>query len=167
MRDKRYKRPVSILSIGIRNTNHGFTLVEILIVVGILGILAAIVLPEYHGYTQKAKESAAKESLQILRSAIERYAVQHDGIPPGYASDNPSYPANFGTFTITMARGNYLSALPKNPFNDSIVLLVIANDESFPAAATGEYGWIYKPQTKTIKLDWPGTDQNGNSYFDY
>ncbi|RKY11715.1 MAG: hypothetical protein DRP65_03460, partial [Planctomycetota bacterium] len=46
-----------------------FSLVELLIVVAILGILAAIVVPEFQTYTQQAKEAAAKDNLRILRNA--------------------------------------------------------------------------------------------------
>ncbi|GAH74356.1 unnamed protein product, partial [marine sediment metagenome] len=66
-----------------------FTLVEILIVVAILGILAAIVIPQFQAHSQEAKEAAAKDNLRILRNAIELYAVQHGGVPPGYPADNP------------------------------------------------------------------------------
>ncbi|MHC4500703.1 MAG: hypothetical protein ACYS21_16520 [Planctomycetota bacterium] len=66
-----------------------------------------------------------------------------------------------------MVRGNYISEIPKNPFNDLGTMNMIENDVPFPAEATGEYGWIYQPQTKTIKLDWPGTDSQDVSYFDY
>ncbi|MHC4236894.1 MAG: type IV pilin protein, partial [Planctomycetota bacterium] len=49
-----------------------------MIVVTILGSLAAIVIPEFSGHIQKAKESAAKDNLRILRQAIERYAQDHN-----------------------------------------------------------------------------------------
>ena len=60
-----------------------FTLVEILIVTAILGIMAAIVMPLFAGHVQLAKEAAAKDNLRILRGAIERYAAEHNDIPPG------------------------------------------------------------------------------------
>jgi len=147
--------------------NKAFTLVEILIVVAILGILAAIVLPQFQSHAQQAKEAAAKDNLRILRQQFELYAAQHNGVPPGYPHDNPSNPALFAAFILGFLRENYLNALPENPFNNKTTLLMIANDEPFPAEPTGEYGWVYQPQTKTIKLDWPGTDKNGVSYYDY
>ncbi|NIV68911.1 MAG: hypothetical protein GWN41_02065 [Phycisphaerae bacterium] len=66
-----------------------------------------------------------------------------------------------------MIRGKYLTKMPENPFNNKTTLLMIANDGSIPAEATGEYGWIYQPKTRTIKLDWPGTDIDGIRYYDY
>ncbi|MHC4545303.1 MAG: type II secretion system protein [Planctomycetota bacterium] len=54
-----------------------FTLVEILIVVTILGILAAVVLPTLQGQTAIARESTAKDSLSTMRTQIEMYKLRH------------------------------------------------------------------------------------------
>ena len=147
-----------------------FTLVEILIVAAILGILAAIVLPEFRSHAQQAKEAAARESLRILRTTIERYAAEHNGISPGYPGGDPSTTPNFLPFRrqLTVVE-HYLPKIPENPFNNLVTLMVLPNGASFPAAPfyTSLYGWIYKPQTKTIKLNWPGTDSKGVRYFDY
>ena len=146
---------------------NAFTLVETLIVVAILGILAAVVIPAFRDYTTKAKESAAKESLFILRSAIERYAAQHNGVPPGYPGDNTDAPPLYGAFYIGLVRNNYISEIPKNPFNGLQIIQMIGDDETFPEAPTGNYGWVYQPQSKTIRLDWPGADSREVNYFDY
>ena len=69
-----------------------FTLVELLIVVAILGILAAMTLPILQGHITEAKESAAKDTLRIMRNAIEIYAAQHNGVPPGYPGDKTNLP---------------------------------------------------------------------------
>ncbi len=61
----------------------GFTLVELLIVVIILGILAAIVIPQFSSSTTDAKESALDANLAAMRNAIELYRVQHNAIYPG------------------------------------------------------------------------------------
>ena len=44
---------------------------------------------------------------------------------------------------------------------------MVGNDEDVPAEPDGSYGWIYKPFTKTVKIDWPGTDTQGKLYYDY
>ena len=151
-----------------RDMKNAFTLVETLIVVAILGILAAVVIPAFRDYTTKAKESAAKETLFILRTAIERYAAQHNGVPPGYPANdmtkNPTYIV-FGSQMVF--NGHYLSKLTENPFNGGISIRMIHNDQDFPSSPAGTNGWIYKPMTKEIRLDWLGTDSAGISYFDY
>ena len=62
---------------------RGFTLVELLIVVIILAILAAIVIPQFSSATVDAQESALDSNLNGLRSAIELYKAQHNGKFPG------------------------------------------------------------------------------------
>jgi len=147
---------------------RAFTLVEILIVVALLGILAAIVLPTFQDHIQQARESAAKDNLRILRNAIELYAAQHSDVPPGYSNDDPSQNvAWICVWKQLVNPGDYLSQMPENPFNGSYIVWAIRNDETFPAKATGDFGWIYKPATREIRLDWPGTDSKGVRYFDY
>src|ERR1700759_3099934 len=71
----------------VRRTNRvggskGFTLVEILIVVIILGILAAIVIPQFTSASQDARKNSLTSQLQTIRSQIELYKLQHlDKLP--------------------------------------------------------------------------------------
>ena len=145
-----------------------FTLIEILIVVAILGILAAVTLPSIQGHITKAKEATAKDNLRTLRQAIERYANDHDGIPPGYPNDDVTKnPDGFALFQQLSQNGIYLSDRPENPFNGLNNVIVLRNDDDFLDNVTGEFGWIYKPQTKETRIDWPGKDSEGVEYFDY
>lgn len=63
--------------------------------------------------------------------------------------------------------GPYISVIPSNPFNDIKIVNVLGNNDEFPTDATGNFGWVYKPSTKTTKLNWNGTDTEGVPYFDY
>ena len=97
--------------------NKGFTLVEILIVVIILGILAAIVIPQFTNASSNAKVSSLTSDLQTIRDQIELYAVQH----------NDTYPTA-GGFVAQMTAttdisgnagagfGPYMQSVPTNPF---------------------------------------------------
>jgi len=64
-------------------TNKGFTLLELLLVVIVLGILAAVAIPQFTDMTKDAKEAALKSTLASLRSTIELYYQQHKFIYPG------------------------------------------------------------------------------------
>ena len=164
---------------------RGFSLVEIMMVVAILGILAALVIPQFQSHSLEAKESAAKDNLRILRQQIELYAAQHRGTPPGYPDGDPTkvptWPYLFsqmlkstnvdGQFadvgTAGFPLGPYITQMPENPFTESKTFKMLGNAEAFPADATGTFGWIYKTATKKIRLDWPGTDKKGIRYYDY
>jgi prepilin-type N-terminal cleavage/methylation domain-containing protein len=145
-----------------------FTLVEVLIVVAILGILAAIVLPTFQDNVTEAREASAKDTLRVMRETIELYAAQHNDVPPGYQNNDPTQSAGWTIFWAQMVRdGKYIPKLPKNPFNESMIIKVIPNGDTLPAEATGTYGWIYKPQNKDFRIDWPGTDSKGTRFYDY
>jgi general secretion pathway protein G len=64
-----------------RPLTGAFTLIEIMVVVVILGILAATIIPQFMGTTQDAKVSAAKAHIAELESAIERFYIHFDRHP--------------------------------------------------------------------------------------
>ena len=77
---------------------HGFTLTELLIVVAILGILAAIAIPGYLGAQTRAFNKAGKEECRTLASAMEVYYQEHasygaDATLAGTVAINARYPA--------------------------------------------------------------------------
>jgi type II secretion system protein G len=65
-----------------RKNQKGFTLIELLIVVAIIGILAAIAIPQFASYRQKAYNSAAQSDLKNMKTGLE-----------AYNADNQEYPA--------------------------------------------------------------------------
>ncbi len=158
---------------------------EILMAVAILGILAAIAVPQIQDYIQQATEAAAKDSLRILRNAIDLYAAQHNDVAPGYPGGDTTLAPSRMWFVWQLTRssneagqtaavgtagynfGPYFKGFPKNPFNDSIDITIVLDNGDMPAEATGDTGWIYKAAAKDIRLDWPGTDSKGVAYYEY
>jgi general secretion pathway protein G len=66
---------------GIQRQTQGFSLLEIMIVVVIIGILAATIIPKFVGTTTDAKVGAAKSSIAELESALERFNIHMDRHP--------------------------------------------------------------------------------------
>jgi hypothetical protein len=57
--------------------------------------------------------------------------------------------------------------MPQNPFNKRQDIRMIGNSETFPQNPTNQFGWVYQPATKTIRLDWKGVDKSGIPYYQY
>ena len=145
-----------------------FTIAELVIVVCIIGILAAIVIPLFQNQSSMARGAAAKDNLRVLRSAIELYAAQHKGVAPGYENNIAGGALDQEYFRQqTTVTEHYMPSFPANPFNNLRTIRMIADGAAFPTTATGAYGWIYQAATNTIRLDWPGTDDKGVAYIDY
>ncbi|MBN2590237.1 MAG: type II secretion system protein [Sedimentisphaerales bacterium] len=166
------------------NKLRAFTLVEILIVVVILGILAAVVMPLASGSALSAQESSLGIDLQLLKRFVLIYKVQHLEVYPGYTS-GPGSSVDEQTFinqatlssnpagetadigTADYERGPYLQMLPANPLNKLRTFQMLADGQDFPADGDNSHGWIYKAETGEIRADSPGTDKNGKKYYDY
>ena len=131
----------------------GFTLVEILIVVVILGILAAIVIPQFTSASTEAKESALVSDLQSVRSQIELYKIHHNDNLPGSQALNDftvamtSKTNQDGETTAqaadptTCRYGPYMREIPINPFNDLNTVLEQAT--SVAGQGSNLNGWIF------------------------
>src|SRR5205823_8220667 len=88
VRDSKFFRSSTMYAIR-RARTSGFTLVEILIVVIILGILAAIVIPQFTNASQDARKSSLVSQLQTIRSQVELYKLQHgDTLPALVGGDD-------------------------------------------------------------------------------
>jgi general secretion pathway protein G len=107
-----------------KTRKQGFTLIEILIVVIILGILAAIVIPQFTEASSDAKESSLVSNLQTLRSQMGLYKVQHNDTYPNAVDDNvDNFVARLtgetdtdGNLVVGGEFGPYMQAVPDNPF---------------------------------------------------
>ena len=131
-----------------RKRQHGFTLVEILIVVVILGILAAIVIPQFTNASESAKGSSLLTQLQTIRSQVELYQIQHNGDYPTLVQLNAAWGVMTsktdvdGTINAAGDYGPYLQQPPINPFEDS---------SSLAAAAAATVGWEYDETDGSIR----------------
>lgn len=70
----------------------GFTLVELMIVVAIIGVLAAVAIPKFADMLEKSREGATKGNLSAIKSAVSNYYADQQGI----------YPGNLDTLTYTL-----------------------------------------------------------------
>jgi general secretion pathway protein G len=100
-------------------SQRGFTLIEIMVVVIIIGILAAVIVPNLVGETDKARINAAKHDIQTLGSMLDRYKMDNFKYPSTDQGldalvEKPSgqpEPKNY-------KQGGYIKKLPKDPWGN-------------------------------------------------
>ena len=122
-------------------SKKGFTLVEILIVVIILGILAAIVVPQFTEASSDAKLSNLTTNLQSVRAQLELYRLHHNGSYPANITDGLTKKSDAdGTINASGAYGPYMQQFPANPFIDTAA-------DAVKTDGSAGAGWSYTPAT--------------------
>ena len=138
---------------------RAFSLIELVIVVVIIGIIAAIAIPRFSSATQNSQVSSVMGSLKVMTNAAEVYAAEHNGLTPACAADGSidSSTANFSARltgntaadgTVGMPFGPYLRAFPTNPYNQRNTIRLDG-----AAAGANTDGWRYDSVTHKFQAD--------------
>ena len=137
-------------TLGVR-PSAGFTLVEVLIVVVILGILAAIVVPQFTSAAEATREGSTQMDLNRIRTQIEIYRAQHNDTPPTLASfedqmtqasDKLGNTASPGTSGYDF--GPYIRAVPINKFTGA---------NTVGNGGAGSSDWYYDESTGDFRAN--------------
>jgi prepilin-type N-terminal cleavage/methylation domain-containing protein len=134
-------------------SHSGFTLIELIIIIVVLGILAAVAIPKYQDITNEAKAAACKGALGNMRSGVSIYYANQI-----VKTGTPTWPPIDSLRTVGTV---IIQSLPANPYQlatsapDSIVTGVT---KGTVVGARG--GWAYKPSTGEI---WPNTNGSGEN----
>lgn len=144
------------------NRKTAFTLIELLIVIVILGIIAAVVLPMFSGQqNEDAKRSTTESNLRIVRDAVFRYTSEHAGRSPEMTELGvPSLIGDDfirrmtertdvdGKLNSAGSKGPYLRSFPVNVYNDLRTIRI-----GSLAAGAATHGWHYDIISKRFAAD--------------
>ena len=129
-----------------RNEESGFTLVELLVVMLILGILAAIAIPAFFSQRDKGYDSDAKANARTVQTALETYAVDNGGKYTG-ASMTTNLPAIEGTIngmsatvTVTPGTDNYTIESTSKSGNKFQIVRASSGATTYPCTTAGKAG---------------------------
>ncbi|HYN65028.1 MAG TPA: prepilin-type N-terminal cleavage/methylation domain-containing protein, partial [Candidatus Limnocylindrales bacterium] len=151
-----------------RRAASGFTLVELLIVVIILGVLAAVVIPQFASVSAEAKESSVRSNLATVRQAISLYRVQHNETYPGQAGWS-QFVTQLTSGTLSDGSpgtkyGPYLrDEFPDNAFTGTSTGKTVV---TMPAGPSGTEAWIYCTTDGQLRANQAGNAPSGTAYFD-
>jgi general secretion pathway protein G len=136
---------------GFSMKRRAFTLVELLIVVIILGILAAVVIPQFSDASTDARLASLTTNLQTIRGQVDLYRLQHNGVYPtlaDFANQMTKKTDVDGTVNASGKFGPYLQRIPNNPFTVG----GSGNDVTNTAAASNK-AWYYDETAGTFKAN--------------
>jgi len=103
-----------------RSNQDGFTLIEIMVVILILGLLATIVVQSLRGATDKAKRVKAQSDIAEIKTGLDRYYLDAGSYPTSDQGLNSlvSAPASGNNVPANYESGGYLQSIPKDPWGN-------------------------------------------------
>jgi prepilin-type N-terminal cleavage/methylation domain-containing protein len=144
---------------------QGFTLIELMIVVAIIGILAAVAIPKFADMMEKSREGATKGNIGAIKSAITIYYGDQSGTWP--SSIDPSVNTVFSQYLDRVPAVKVTHSFTSNGTALSGISTAIQSTSAAPALDNTHDGWIYNTTTGDVWVNNNQTDSKGTAYSSY
>lgn len=142
---------------------HGFSLIELIVVVMILGILAAIAAPRLLGTSHQATDNGARQSLGVVRNAIDQYTTEHQGVLPGADGDELTFKTDIKKYL----RGQDFPACPVAAKNNAVRMMG-GSGSIVPSigGTSATHSWVYQFGTGEFYINSNATTNDGVTTYD-
>jgi general secretion pathway protein G len=126
-----------------KNKESGFTLIELMVVIFILGLLAAVAVPRFMGESDKAKQQTARTQIELLGSALKMYKLDNGSYPTTEQGLKALVePPAVGNLPKNWRKGGYLekSKVPKDPWKNEFIYVCPGSHGDFDITSLGADG---------------------------
>jgi prepilin-type N-terminal cleavage/methylation domain-containing protein len=144
-------------------SKRGFSLIELVVVVMILGILAAIAAPRLLGTSKQATDNGLKQSLSIVRDAIDRYVAEHSGNKPGADGDENTFKSDIATYL----RGVAFPTCPVAAKNNAVRVMAGSGPIAPSIGGTATtHSWVYQFEVGEFFVNSAAIAADGSTTYD-
>lgn len=128
-----------------KQVQKGFTLIELMIVVAIIGILAAVALPAYQDYTARSQMSEALSLAGGARTAVSEYFTSEGELPDGNSTAGLAAPNDIS--------GKYVASVTVDGTNAGLITVAMKNTTGVSTGIRGKT-MLLSPITNTGAINW-------------
>ena len=148
---------------GHRKNLPGFTLIELVVVVMILGILAAVAAPRLLGSSHYALDYGLRQSLSVVRNAVDGYAAEHPGVLPGADGDENTFKADIKNYL----RGQDFPTCPVAAKNNAVRMMGTSGPVGPTIGGTSAtHSWVYLYKTGEFYINSNEAAHDGVTTYD-
>ncbi len=142
----------------------GFTLIELMIVVAIIGILAALALPKFAQLVEKSREAATKSAMTSMRSAISIYYGDNEGIYPEYVETSNLYSFSKFIEKVPPVKATHAGIGNGTTESPSGTQVLYTTEEQITTLGSG---WRYNSNSGRIFVNSSASDSKQMAYSTY
>lgn len=148
---------------GRLKNRSAFTLIELVVVVMILGILAAIAAPRLLGASNQAADNGVRQSLSVVRNAIDHFSTEHPGVLPGADGQEQTFLDDIKNYL----RGQDFPTCPVAAKNNRVRMMSGSGPIASSIGGTATtHSWVYQFETGEFYINSSAATSDGLTTYD-